>query len=474
MDNQNSISTPSNSQADSHPWSEALISDVVAKINEKGIVPVIGYGVFYAEEDGKVYPVQEYIVRCVIKHVSNDFKVQTDEMTKYFSGIKGMTALSRDLGKAKLKLKAILATLYRDKGFYEKIRIAEEVQTFLRNGQFPLIISTVNFGFITSILGNLGLKYDLVSYQAESSEDIELNKKEIATYTIMNLFGSVSNMSYSVVTESDFLHCLHKLHDKDFTAKNLKTYLAKRYILSLGCEVPDWTFRFLLYSLKVDDKSESLKDDDGGDNSFVGGSISELFEDDLTDFLKDINYQFSQNRTNTLKRISQELHPENRIKVFLSLSSSDYDNIGERLKDILKEKYDVWMFKYDGGIQYWNDIKEGIRQCRYFVPVITGIAAYKLAMLKDADNIVADEASGLIYEWTLALKNMRENHYVEQKQIYSIPFFKDVPQEDFKKTLSEKDTNKDKLWPLFYSGTKAIIGDFTLEEFDEYIKQEDK
>ena len=101
MDNQNSISTPSNSQADSHPWSEALISDVVAKINEKGIVPVIGYGVFYAEEDRKVYPVQEYIVRCVIKHVSNDFKVQADEMTKYFSGTNLMIIFPDQHGNTK-------------------------------------------------------------------------------------------------------------------------------------------------------------------------------------------------------------------------------------------------------------------------------------------------------------------------------------------------------------------------------------
>lgn len=458
------------------PWSKALISDVVAKIKENGIVPIIGYGVFYAEKGERHCAIQEYIVECVLERVGKTFKADDSLRQKYCNGIKGMTALARDMGRAHLNLKTTLEGLYREKAFYEHIKITNEVVSFLKKGRFPLIISTVNFSFVTSILGNLGMKYDLVSYQAENSKDIELNDRGgMKKNTVMNLFGSVQTMSYSVVTESEFLHCLHKLHDKDSTAMHLKTYLTRRYILSLGCEVPDWTFRFLLYSLKVKDQGESLRNENGGDNSFVGGSICELFEDDLAVFLKDINYQFAQNQTDTLRSICHELKPENRTKVFLSMSSDDYNGIGEELKAILQETYDVWLFKNDGGIQYWNDIDDGIRQCRYFVPVITKSSYIKLLQLKDINNINADVDSGLIYEWTMALRHMRECRYVENKEIYAIPYFTEqVNPDDFKRTLLDKDTKKDKLWNLFYSGTASIVGEFTLEKFNEYTKKEEQ
>ena len=80
----------------------------------------------------------------------------------------------------------------------------------------------------------------------------------------------------------DFLRYLHCIQDTNTKPDYLKKYLENKYILSLGCEIPDWTFRFLLYSLK---EKEGRLEGISGEDMFDGGALSKVMDDNLYSFL---------------------------------------------------------------------------------------------------------------------------------------------------------------------------------------------
>lgn len=456
-------------------WGEDIISDIVRKIDNKMIVPIIGYGVFYADYNGKKVPVQDYIVRRIVE--SEDLE-DVDNVTLYSDGIRGMTKLARTLVGMELDIETCLVEQYEKEDFYTHVHIDENVRLFLEKGQFPLIVSTTNFNFISRLFEREGLKYNLVSYQGGQSkgQDIKLNECVIEEPTIFNIFGTVGPNVSSVISEEDMLTFLHYILDTNTAPQNLKTYLHDpktktiRNVITLGCEIPDWTFRLLLYSLK---EQEGKLNSFGGKKTFVGGYVSQTLDQNLWDFLTDIKYKVG-NDFSYLQSINHKLNdfrPKGRIKIFISLPSEDYDDVGEQIKQLLNPHYDVWLFKYDGTRQYWNSIRTGIAQCRYFMPVVTPSAILRLQELKDASHIMPDEDGGLMYEWALALSNQRNKY---DGQVYCIPYLVKVRMEQLKGLLLEKDKEKENLWPLFfpYDGIDAITDNLTLEKLQQYIAEE--
>ena len=170
----------------------------------------------------------------------------------------------------------------------------------------------------------------------------------------------------------------------------------------MGCEIPDWTFRFLLYSLK---EKEGNLGGMSGEDMFDGGALSKAMDDDLYSFLSNISYFPSQNINDFLKDINEQLNPEKKPTVFLSVNSKEYD-LGERIKKILCPKFDVWFFKDNGGPQYWKDIENGIQRCDFFIPLTTSTTIEK--MFDDKARIDNNEA-GVITEMRIALKHKNED-----------------------------------------------------------------
>lgn len=350
-----------------------------------------------------------------------------------------MTELSKLCSKNGLTLLRQIKELFSDKANTGKISMDPDVLTFLERGDFPLILTTCNFRWLENYITWQGNDYSVIPYRTGKDQDIKIEDGRIIAPTIFHLFGYVGQDRNVVITENDFLRYLHCIQDTNTRPERLKKYLENKYILSLGCEIPDWTFRFLLYSLK---EKEGKLGGVSGEDMFDGGALSKVMDDNLYSFLSNISYFPSQNINEFLKDINEQLGPEAKPTVFLSVNSDEYD-LGERVKQILSPKFNVWFFKHNGGVQYWKDIEEGIYKCDYFIPLTTSITIQK--MLDDKAKIDNKEA-GAITEMRLALKHKTEN--LGEKK-YCFPLLHNISRDLLTKAL--KMGNCSDLEPLFFA-----------------------
>lgn len=436
-------------------WTEDLIKNIVANIGANNIVPVIGPNVFYVENEERM-TVQQYVVQELL---NNHLKDEATEQNIHScsNGLKGMSRLFKLFKKHNKSLNQSIYSLYfnKDTKFLSQIKMDNEVQAFLQLGQFPLILTTVNYCILEESLLFHGRKYESVSYRKQKvknkkEEDIILkeDKREIEFPSIFHLLGTISvSPETGVVTEDDFLKFLHCLHDTNTRPENLHEYLKfenKKYLLTLGCDIPDWTFRFLLHSLKADEYG-GLHDNDAADDYFVGGAIDEQLNEDVTEFLMDIGYFPNKKIKAFLNDINSYLSPEEKPKVFLSLCSEEYDSYGNKLYQALSDRFEVWFYKNDGDqYRYWNDpehgIENGLKTSDYILPVITPNAIDRIDdyIVPEMPN---DDTSGLIEEWTRAKKY----------GIKCCPLYIGRNEIHLKKALKRNTACESLLWSFFFS-----------------------
>jgi len=460
-------------------WTKELIKNIVANISANNIVPVIGPNVFYVENDKKL-TVQQYVVQELLNNYLKD-EASEQNIQICSNGLKGMSRLFKLFKKHNKSLNQSIFSLYfnRDIKFISNIKMDLEVQNFLQLGQFPLILTTVNYCVLEENLSFHGRKYESVSYRKQKvknkkEEDIILkeDKHEIEYPSIFHLLGTISvSPETGVVTEDDFLKFLHCLHDTNTRPENLHDYLKlenNKYLLTLGCDIPDWTFRFLLHSLKAD-QSGGLYDDHAADDFFVGGAIDEHLNEDVIEFLMDIGYFPNKKISSFLNDINSFLSPEKKPKVFLSLCSEEYDSYGSKLYQTLSDRFDVWFYKYDGDEhEYWNDsehgIEKGLKTSEYILPVITSKAIDRIDdyIVPEMPN---DDTSGLIEEWTRAIKI----------GIKCCPLYIGRDEDRLKKAIKRNEACKDLLYSFFFSenGNAGIPVDpdtFSSEKLYNHLK----
>lgn len=399
---------------ESKTWDDALISEIAGKIQNKltgkkqdsMIVPVIGDEVFFVEDNAERVPIQAYITRQIWE---NNLKGKAPYNDSYEHGFRGYNLLAKDIKKLGGNFLGCLISVVT--GCKERIMVDPDVLEFLISGEFPLIITTSIYGVLEKHLKN----YEVRTYIKEKCDEHDISlaaesryEQRIAKPTIYCLFGQLNWYLPSVVTENDFLSYLYSLLDTSSHPVSLKKYLTTRSVFMLGCDLPDWTFRFLLFSLKHE--RGELKESSGDINSFSGGSLSGNIDSELERFLSDIKYHSCNRVSEFLRDINAKLNPETKPRLFLSCYSQDYETeaLGV-IKERLSERFDVWFcpeqVKGLGGEQYWRKIKGGMETSQLFMPVVTDRLTLKLAKVKalsaepDPDN-----EPGIITEWKLALK----------------------------------------------------------------------
>lgn len=447
-------------------WTDKLIDDIVRKLidSEHMIVPIIGTGVYHVVEKEKEYSVQEFIIKKVLEDEDCPLDCSDENIKQFSKGYRGMTQLSRQCGKSFTRL--VKDVLLNEQNL-SKIEIDPDVLLFLEQGHFPLILTTCNFRLLERFIKYDAKEYDTLPYRKGKDQDIEMNDKKLLPPTIFHLFGFAGSNENVVYTEDDFLCYLHYLQDTNSRPANLKNYLEDRYILSLGCDIPDWTFRFLLYSLK--EKGGALVGQ-GDDKTFDGGVLSEKLDDELANFLSDISYYSDKDLNAFLKDINNRLSSDEKPYIFLSVNSEDYVKYGKKIMSILERKFRVWFFENDGGPQYWKKIEEGIEKCDYFMPVTTSFSLEKFDN-ESSINTQKDNSPGIVTELRLALEH---KNMIKGNQIYCIPYIpRDIMSREYFKNRLKKGYCSD-LWPLFFSdeGTQHIttpLEDLTAEEVWNYI-----
>lgn len=458
---------------------EKVIKDICIVIkdtvNGNRIVPILGSNCFYAiNEENQKITIQQYIIESLFPG-----KIDKESFSKCIIGFKGLSYLKRVM---RIDTSSLRNSLYKyineNKSFISSICLKEEVKDFLERGQFPLIIVTTTIPIIKmTALSNLRVNkesYRAIYYRKENktSQDIMINEDTdmLSKPVIYQIFGSFITNDQCVLSENDFLDYLHCLHDSEKRPPKLFDYLKDKYLLMLGCEIPDWTFRFMLHSLKGNFNDNSNLNHTN-EEMFIGGTANDHVDNNLKEFLEDISYYSDSDIELFLKDINQEL--DLRPGMFISYSSHttrpeekrDYRDI-ILIKKKLDEKYKTWFYEDESGTkeigyEYWNNIQEGMRNCEYIIYIITRNIIKDLResrvddfgpVKRDSNGLIIED-NGFITEWKLSLEIMNDKDYKGKALKKRFTYLLGVSLEEFQNCYQNcKDKDGEPVFDSLFAG----------------------
>ncbi|WP_300704210.1 SIR2 family protein [Bacteroides sp.] len=411
-----------------------IIQEVYQNIANKNVIPVIGDEMVYvvnAKGKGEAQSFQTALVDWLFNKFPMlcDKAHQEDYRSICKMGLKGMSFLNKLFSKCNDNLKTGIRAFLNEKG--NLLRLHPQVEQLLLHADFPLIITTSYTNAIEQLLEN---RYESLSYYKEKSKqdigNIVINQDDcevIDKRTIYHLFGKINSNLPCVITEIDFLSYLHCLHDKQTQPERLMNYLKNRYLVALGCNMPDWTFRFLLCSFKNLTKTNS----ESKSNKYNGGVLQPKIDEDMVEFLSNIDYYSGCQIDNFLEKLNQKLSERVKVSVFLSYSESPQATTYQAIlnaKQQLENYFDVYFFPdrpSELTQQYWNDIRNGLEKARYIIPVIT---PKLLRVIERSPRLAVEpqpddkQEKGIITEWKYAME-IYEKKY--KPTLYSLPLLLD-------------------------------------------------
>lgn len=347
--------------------------------NRNKLVPVIGEKIIYHRTaEGGRESFQTFVVKKMMEE--KGASPGPDELQKMTeTGYYGMSLLYKENQK---KFKFRLRKIYKENlgDFFLEPYIAD----FLKALRPNMVITTFPFPLIQQLL-----KDDLADYETRvfDGSSNELLKREIPedSRIIFHLFGlNKEDNSTCVNTETDLIRFLHWLHDKNTSPTGVSNYLIDKELVFLGCNLPDWLFRFLWFSIGKSDAyykqtAGSLQVDSDTSGYWMDGKKD--ISPALHDFLDDIQYESPDSVQAILEEVTRKINEENSLTdgkqyeydFFLSFTGLDAD-LCKKVAETLSEKgYSVWSSPrtINVGDNYARVISDDFPLCRIFMPLVT-------------------------------------------------------------------------------------------------------
>ena len=374
-----------------------IISDMVKKRGT--IVPIIGDDtIVYQEKDsGEEISFQEFVLREFQKKYPHVEVSDADIVSMRERGYYGLSLMSQ----------------YYERRFLDDfmdfvndnrscIKLKEEVLDFLVTFNFPIIITTVCFDIIEQQLKSKIEDYKSIWYR--------LNKENITlpARCVYHIFGQAKDGSKWVSDEDLLLFFLLSHNHNDYGAKGLTDYLKEneKKLLALGCNLPNWLFRFLWQPTQAG-RTSSMKTTQGywinkekPEDSFENFLKKKNFSADeqVKEILEDATKSLQEELLREAEERSAEINAEEHFDVFISYASEDRQVaivIFEALRNMNVKAWfdDRGKGEITPGSPYWEKIRNGIQHSAHYMPIITGNWMKKLtstSSLKDETYLVRD------------------------------------------------------------------------------------
>lgn len=364
------------------------------------VVPILGDDIFFiARTDGRRTGLHEYLLDCFTEEYGERGLTTEDREIILKGSYYGLSKLERFFpSDFETDFRRYIRTA-RKEGLVE---VQPVIRDFLETFRFPLIITTTPFSFIEDMLPG----YSTAAYSPKGVNNAPVDDSLPMVY---HIFGTIADGGQWVYDEGKLLEFLHTLHNEDTTSKALKRYMDSKNcrLLALGCNLPDWLFRFLWYPIKSATADPSQK---------KGFWISEReTPESFNDFLDNIKFYSAREVHDILsmavdsmremkKEVSGEKEEETRYDAFLSYASEDKELAGKVFDLLTAKGYRVW-FDKDGhgkiepGSNYMRRIEAGIARSAHYIPLITGNFVYKVlnpeSNLKKETDLVRNHHSSL-------------------------------------------------------------------------------
>jgi hypothetical protein len=345
------------------------------------IIPVIGFDAYkIIDKDTQVHhSYLDYLTRKLA--VENKIEIQDNLIGDIdrFSSVYNSLLLKRS------KPKDVKQTIIEAAKEIEPLVDCSFLEKLVRIVPFKYYINATFMHFLESALinhrsfptGNIGAAsypYVLNDGMTSMPQDLPSEDNQLFRPIIYNLFGTYEKDQYNIfLTDDDILNFTIDLNKKyESCLGRLKMKIEKSSLLFLGCNFPDWLFRFFLNTLKpnlLSDKENEIFLDKSSANPTQTYFIEKhSFYQDATDADQFINELF-QKFTETNQVIG------NREKEYIFISYAWEDQLlAIKIADwLISGGKNVWMdvFKLNRGDELNPEIAKAINECKLFCPIIT-------------------------------------------------------------------------------------------------------
>lgn len=340
------------------------------------LVPVIGDELFYVE--GEDCTLHEFIAKCFEK----DFPAvamnvsEEERLLMCDGGYDGLTLLSHRYNADNNYESKYIGYIER---YRNRIRLNDTIKEYMLKTRPNLIVTTSSFSLLEKELGldkQSSFWYSIDDNQTKNKDS--LSPKGIMVY---HLFGDAeAPMPEWVYNDISLLKFIHCLHDKNSSPDGLTQYLKRRFLLILGCKLPNWFFQFILYPLN----KELIINKRGARQGFWlrDGNDEPL---PLKSFLDGINFLSGEKMENVIAEVNKRLEvkvssddeSDDDYDVFISHAGEDSELAIRIAEHLQHHGLCVWIDRNRGNGEtekagdYMVRIKHGIEHSRYFMPIVT-------------------------------------------------------------------------------------------------------
>lgn len=351
-------------------------------VEEKRVVPIIGDNLIrITVRDGERVNVKEY----VLKKLSERFSC--DVPCKDYSQVE---ELIREYNRRQRNAGDVTDIYYEIYDILNKatVTMPEAVKRMFCLGRFPLVLTT---SYVRGLDKILGVPPDRIKvYNKKMSSDIRIPELDGSATMLYYLFGCLGMTKRSFkVTEDDLLDYLHCWHNSDTRPMKLGEYLSDKFLLVLGCDYPNWLFRFFWHSIRnftIVPASADMQgvvtvpaeraDSDGDLMNFLSRVQTSVFRK-AEDFIREFNERYEARCEESVKERNDDEYTgpadAETSDIFISYASEDYDCAGSVAQVFRNMGASVWFDKAELGVgeKYEKIIIEKIQECQRFVPILS-------------------------------------------------------------------------------------------------------
>lgn len=337
---------------------------LLTQIDKGNVALILGNELYFVKDkDGKTIPLEKFLLKEMCAELDLDFdeSIDFDRLCDSRTRI-----LWDDIDSSPYYWTYKCLTRLKAEGRI----VAPEINRLLSIKKFDIVITTAVTDIASKIMQEEygDIYVNVLQYEKGSNKpDCPLSNNGTYFY---QMFGNICPIDYKfVLSEDDLLSFMHNWLDKGRHPENLVNRLSGKYILAIGCNYPNWLFRFFFHSMK-ENCSERGKS---------GLVINSNLDKNLTRFLSrkkmdthnDASLFISEllERWNTFHNVEQTEERE----VFISYANEDYDRVKEVADLFENSGRKVWFDKKSliPGEDYETVIRSHIDNCQGFVPILS-------------------------------------------------------------------------------------------------------
>ena len=351
-------------------------------IDKNRVIPIIGDEFFYTEVDGQKIP----YIKFLLDELSKKYPAPYNNINT-----KGVIPLDFNMIADLIRVRNIMnpygmveesTNIYYEIDAIVKatpILCDEMLIEFLDKFHFPIILTTSFLPGIEDVLKRSRANLVVKSYDKSPRIDIMQSDNDILYY----LFGKSNGLNKGyMVTEDDLLDYMHCWHNVDSRPKELCKLLSSKFLLVLGCDYPNWLFRFFWHSVK----NFNLSSDNEGIKGVVAGNNIET-DTELSRFLSRIQTHAFGSCNKVLEKMlsispkkqeppvlkKEEIDNAEIPDIFISYSHEDSEIAKQIARTFEEFGAKVWFDStyLVGSDLYDMIIRRKIEECKRFVPLLS-------------------------------------------------------------------------------------------------------